>query len=246
MRIVAALALLLSAPGLIADGLTDVQAALRRLGALEPIRATYDLERNINNKGKLTNDKLTGRASVELEGERGGFRIVYPRPLLEQIEREQQARAKNPSLETPTVTALRDLDVISTADAIDFAPAMLRMLEGAKVLSDGPGTWAGKPVRVLILRPTDKLDKDDASRFKVLDNRLTLWLGADHVPLAAEHNLTSRLSFLIFKGEMKAKRSWHFTRLADRLVRHRHELSSRVHITFQDFSEDLVATVRVH
>jgi hypothetical protein len=99
---------------------------------------------------------------------------------------------------------------------------------------------------VLVLRASDRLGKDEAERVKIVENRLTLWLGADQVPLAAEHYLASKFSFLIFKGNTKAKKSWHFTRVADRLVRHRHELTERGHVTFQDFSEDLVATVRVH
>lgn len=246
MRMKAVLALLLSAPTLFGDGLADVRGALGRLPGNEPIRATYELERKINHKGKLTNDKFVGKASVQIEGEGGTFRVVYPKSLLDQIDREQQAKAKNPSTETPTIAALGEIGAVGTSNAIDFAPAMLRMLEGSKIISDGTGTWGGKSVRVLVLRASDKLDKDSAGRVKIMENRLTLWLGTDSIPLAAEHYMTSKFSFLIFKGETKAKKSWHFAHVADRLVRNRHELTERGHITFQDFSEDMVATVRVH
>jgi hypothetical protein len=243
IRILLLLALALPA---IADPLADVRAALGRLTAREPIRATYELQHSIANEGRFDNDKFTGKVSVELEGDGGAFRIVFPRPLLEQVGREQQAHAQNVEQKTPTVSALAEIEPVATADAVDFAPVLLRMLDGAKLLSDTNATFQGKPARALVLRLADRIPKEDAGRFKISENRLTLWLGPDLVPVGAEHLLNAKFSMLIFKGESKQKKSWYFAQVADRLVRVRHESSQSGSGMGQKSSQSMVATLKVH
>jgi hypothetical protein len=230
-----------------ADPLADVRAALGKLTAREPIRATYEVQRSIANEGKFDNDKFSGKAVVELEGDSGAFRIVIPRPLLEQIEREEQGRAQNVEQPTPTVSALSQVDPVETANAIDFAPVLLVMLHGAKVVSDTTAaTFQGKPARAVVFRLADRISKEDSGRVKVAENKLTLWLGSDLVPVGAEHITQAKFSFLIFKGESKQKRSWYFAQVADRLVRVRHESSESGSGMGQKSNATLVATVKVH
>ena len=242
----AALLLLLVALPLSADPLGEVRAAVGKLSAQQPIRATYEYQRSVKNEGKLGDDKFSGKAVVELEGNAGGYHILFPRPLLEQVEREKVARVKNPSQQTPTANALGQIEPVETADAIDFAPVLLRLLDGSKLLSDAQGTWAGKPARVLVVRVPDRLDKDDAGRMKIAENKLTLWLGSDLVPLAAEHMFSAKISFLIFKAEVKQKKSWHLARVADRLVRTRYESHQNSSGMGQKGNEVVVATLRVN
>lgn len=241
-----ALLLLLLALPVAADPIGDVRSALGRLGAREPIRATYEYQRSVLNEGKFGNDKFSGKAIVELEGGANGYHIVFPRTLLDQVEREKEARNRNPKQETPTANALREIEPIETADAIDFSPSLLRMLDGAKLLSDGQGTWQGKPARVMVVRVPDRLDDDDAGKMKIAENKLTLWLGSDLVPLAAEHQFNAKISFLIFKAELKEKKSWHLARVADRLVRTRYEAHQNSSGMGQKGNETVVATLRVH
>lgn len=231
---------------LAADPLGDVRAALGRLAARQPIRATYELQRSVANQGKLDNITFSGKAVVELEGEGGDFRMVFPRPLLDQVTREQEARTQDVNRQTPTVGALSQVDPVETSNAIDFAPTLLRMLHGAKLVSDAPATFQGKPARAMVLRLADRIEKEDAGRVKISENRLTLWLGPDLVPVGAEHLLNAKFSFLIFKGESKRKKSWYFTQVADRLVRVRHESTESGSGMGQKSHETMVAVVRVH
>lgn len=240
-----AFVLLLALP-VAADPLGDVRAAVGRLTAREPIRATYEYQRSVVNEGKFGDAKFAGKAVVELEGTEGGYHIVFPRTLLDQVEREKVANIRNPEQETPTANALREIEPVETADAIDFAPTLLRLLDGSKVVSDAAGTWAGKPARVMVLRVPDRLSKDDAGKMKIAENRLTLWLGADLVPLAAEHVVNAKVSFLIFRAELKEKKSWHLARVADRLVRTRFEGHQNTSGMGQKGNETVVATLRVH
>ncbi len=239
-----ALALAVALP-LAADPLSDLRTALSRLTAKEPIRATYELQRAVNNEGKFGNDKFSGKVTVEVEADANGFRIVFPRTLLDQVAREQTAESKNPKLDTPTVSAVQALDPVETSQALDFAPSLLRQLEGAKIVSDGAGTWQGKPVRVLILRIADE-PHEGPGKVTVLENKMTLWLAPDMVPLAVEHIGDGKFSFLIFKGEARQKKSWHLTRVGDRLVPYRHESTQTSSGMGQKGNESVVATVKVH
>ena len=81
---------------------------------------------------------------------------------------------------------------------------------------------------------------------KIAENKLTLWLGSDLVPLGAEHIFNAKVSFLIFKAEVKEKKSWYLARVADRLVRTRYEANQNSSGMGQKGSESVVATVRVH
>ncbi len=240
-----ALALLLAVP-LAADPLGDVRVALGKLTAGQPIRATYEVQQSVSNAGKFDNNAFTGKAVVELEGGGGDFRVVFPRPLLDQISREQETLMQDVNRPTPTVSALSQIDPVETANAIDFAPTLLRMLHGAKVVSDASSTFQGKPARAMVLRLADRVEKENAGRVKISENRLTLWLGADLIPVGAEHLLNAKFSFLIFKGESKQKKSWYFAQVADRLVRVRHESTESGSGMGQKSHETVVATVKVH
>jgi hypothetical protein len=235
--------LLFALPAL-ADATADLRGALGRLTAHEPIRCSYEVQRTVANEGKFDNDKFTGKLTLDLEADASGLRISLPKTLLEQVGREQDAEARNPKETMPTVNALNELEPVETAQAIDFAPVLLRMLEGAKVVSDGAGTWGGKPVRVMIFRLADE-PHEGPGKVTVAENKLTLWLGPDLVPLAAEHLAAGKFSFLIFKGESKQKQSWHLARVADRLVPLRRELTRTSSGMGQKGNESVVAVVRV-
>ncbi|MEO8378715.1 MAG: hypothetical protein ABI779_03530 [Acidobacteriota bacterium] len=237
--------MLLFATPLAADAITDVRGALTGLKALAPIHGTYELERNGTASGKLDNDKFGGKVLVDVEGGPEGFQLIFPQALLEEVEREQQAEGRNSKIKAQTARALGSIDALETSQALDFAPVLLRLIEGAKVVSDAPGTFQGKPVRAVVLRVLDRLDEDDARRMKISENRLTLWLGPDHVPVGAEHLTTFKFSFLIFRWEQKQKKSWYLAHVADRLLRIRFEDYQSGSGMGQKTTETTVATLRV-
>lgn len=229
-----------------ADALGDVRTALGRLTGRDPIRATFEVQRTVKSEGKLDNEKFNGKATVEIEGDANGFRVLFSRPLLDQVSREQLARARNPKQSTPTVSALREVDPIAAADAIDYAPALLRVLDGAKIVEDKNAAWQGKPARQVTFRLADREDDDGPGKIKVLENKLTLWLASDHVPLAGDFHYAVKASFLIIKGEFKTRENWHFARITDRLVRVRAEQQQNSSGLGQKADENTISTVRVH
>jgi hypothetical protein len=239
-----ALVLLTAAP-LFADPLTDVRSALARFNGRDAVRVAYELQQSVANEGKFGNDKFNGKVAIEISGDASGYHLIVPQPLLEQIEREQIARDHNPKLTTPTANALSEIDTVEAAEVIDLAPRLTRLIEGAKVVSDASGTWAGKPARVVILRAQDRIDPDDAGKMKIAENKVTLWLDAENVPLAVEHMFAGKFSFLFLKGEMRQKKSWHLARAGNRLIRARYELTSTSSGMGQKGLETVVATAHV-
>lgn len=238
-----AILLLIAAPGY-ADALTDVRGALARLAATTPIRATFELQRNEIDEGKFANGKSGGKAIVDLEADRSSFRLVIPRSMLEQISKELDVRAKDPNLPAPTERALNDITTLVAAEAVDGAPSLLRMMDEARIVSDATGTWGGKAARVVVLRLADRVPKNPG-KVTINENKLTLWLGSDHVPLAAEHVRQVKFSFLILKSEQKSKRSWHYARSGDRLLRARYESNETTSGMGQKGNDVIVATLKV-
>ncbi len=227
-----------------ADAFSDIRTSLGKLTAREPIRATYEVQRAVTNEGKYANEKFNGKAAVDLEGDGEGVRIAFSRPLLEQVNRERQVRAHDPKQPAPTLSALGEISAVAASEAIDAAPPILHLLDDAKVVEDREGTWQGKTVRVVIFRLADKRDSSFGKE-TVAENKLTLWLGPDALPLAAEHVHRAKYSFLIFKGESSSKRSWHFAHIGDRLVRVRQEENESGSGLGQKGSSSLVATLRL-
>jgi hypothetical protein len=228
-----------------ADAFSDLRTSLGKLTAREPIRATYEVQRAVTNEGKYANEKFNGKAAVDLEGDAEGVRIAFARPLLDQVKHEMQVRAHDRKQPAPTLSALDEISAVAASEAIDAAPPILHLLDDAKVMEDREGTWQGKPVRVVIFRLADKRESN-IGKETVAENKLTLLLGPDAVPLAAEHVHRAKFSFLIFKGESSTKRSWHFAHIGDRLVRVRQEENESGSGLGQKGSSSLVATLRVH
>jgi hypothetical protein len=184
---------------------------------------------------------------VELEGDANGFRMLFSRPLLDQVKREQLIENRNSKQKAATANALREVDPVAAADAIDYAHVLLRLLEGAKVVEEKAGAWQGKPVRTVVFRLLDrKEDEDGPGKLTVSENRLTLLLTPDHVPVGGEHVFNVKISFLIFHGELKQKKNWLFGHVGDRLVRLREEEQQAGSGMGQKTNDHTIATVKVH
>ncbi len=228
-----------------ADAFSDLRGALGKLPAREPVRATYEIQRVVKNEGKFDDDKFTGKAAVDVEGDGAGVRLIYSRPLLDQISRELEARARDPKLTAPTIDAVFQIGPIVASDALNAAPSILNLIVDSKIVEDRGGTLQGKPARVVIFRLADK-PRSGMGKVTVLENKLTLWLNHENLPLAAEMVRSVKFSFLVFKGQQKTKQSSYYAQVGDRLVRVRYEESATGSGMGQNADESTVATLRVH
>jgi len=238
------LLLLLAVPAF-ADTLTDTRTALSRLGAQDAIRATYEIKRNSANEGRFNNDKFNAGVAVEIESDKNGLRVAFSRALLEEAEKEQMARNRDKKATTPVLSVLSDIEPVGTAAVVDFAPQLLRMIEGAKTTEDRGGTFGGKPAHVLILKLADPPEQGFGKR-TFTENRLTLWLNDERLPIGAELQRTAKFSFLVIRFISNVKRSWYFETIGDRLVAVRHESQESGNGMGQKVNESVLETVSVH
>ena len=225
-RILPAVALLLAAAAH-ADTLADVRAAVAQLHAAKPIHASIVFERSRKSEGRFANQQFSGGASVDVVDDADGLHVAFPRALLEKAEREAREHEADPRKTTPTRAAIDDTQPTELAEAVDFAAPFLNLLAIATRVSETRGTRDGKPVRVVVLKLTPKLPPEATSvwNVKFTEDRMTLWIGDDNMPLAAERSRKGTAGFLFIKGSMTDRQSWLFGHYADRLVVLRSETS---------------------
>jgi hypothetical protein len=218
-RLAATTAFLLAVP-LYADSLADMRAAVAQLRATKPIHVSIDVQRSRKNEGRFANSQFTGSASLDALEDESGLHITFPRAILERAERESRERAADPRKTTPTRNAIDELAATDVGDSVDFARPFLRLIETAVKVSESRGIREGRPVRIIILKLTRKLPPEATSIFSVkfTEDQMTVWLGDDNIPVAAERHQRGTAGFMFIKGSMTNRSIWSFAHVADRLV----------------------------
>lgn len=220
MRRRAALVFLFSSLTARADVITDMRAAVSQLHATKPIHVSIEVQRSRKNEGRFANQQFTGTASLDAVEDDAGLHITFPRALLEKADRESREHTADPRRQTPTRAAVNDTEATQIADAVNFAGPFLRLIDSAKKVSETRAVREGHPVRVIVLKLTPKLPPEATSIFslKFTEDQLTVWLGEDNIPLAAERHQRGTAGFMFIKGSMTNRSTWTFAHVGDRLV----------------------------
>jgi hypothetical protein len=197
-----------------------MRAAIGQLRATKPIHVSIDVQRSRKNEGRFANQQFTGTASADAVEDEQGLRVTFPRALLERADRESREHTADPRKPTPTRAAINDTEVTDIADSVDFAGPFLRLLASATKVSETRGVREGRPVRIIVLKLTPKLPPEATTIFSVkfTEDKMTVWLGDDNVPIAAERIQRGTAGFMFIKGQMTNRSSWTFGRYGDRLL----------------------------
>ena len=85
-------------------------------------------------------------------------------------------------------------------------------------MSESRAVREGHPVRVIVLKLTPKLPPEATSIFSVkfTEDQMTVWLGDDNLPVAAERIQRGTAGFMFIKGSMMNRSSWTFAHVVDR------------------------------
>jgi hypothetical protein len=206
-----------------ADTIGDVRGVLLSLNAKQPVRAAYESRRTNAARGRFYDNDFNSVGSAEVRVDIDGLTVTYSRSQLERARSEKTARlgATKPDAKTPRVG---DVSAFRIAELLDYAPSLAAMLERAEVVEDRATLFRGQHARVLVLKlEQQRAEGVKEGRVKSNGDRLTLWIGADHLPIAAERNASFSAGILFIKGEGNVKETWSFTRRDDRLVVTRYE-----------------------
>jgi len=208
-----------------ADGLTDLRLTLSRLPGTTPVHGTFDVTSTVrSSEEEKPND---GKASVGFEIGEQGLHIIYPRAMLMQATQEARAEARDPERTTPVRSGASHIRPIHVAELLDGAAALSVVLESAQFVQARPATFGGRPAHLLSFKLAPKMSKSESKHVKKLEGALSVWVGDDGTPLAAERSISVKASFLLMGFESEQKQSWTYARNGDRLVVVRYEANEK-------------------
>lgn len=211
-----------------ADGQADLKAALERLQDQTPLKAVLETKTwRRSGEGKDAVE-TSGQATVTVEEGPRGMQLFYSREILARMDAEALAAARNPNAKTPTLNAAREFAPNNLRPMISAAGTLARALEKAAFKSEKTESYQGKPARVLNYElGLDTLGDRDRKYVKDFDGRLTIWIGADGVPLASRmsEDVHGR-AFLVVSFDAKNEEQNVYALSGDRLLTVRRESKS--------------------
>lgn len=226
-----------------ADGLTDLRATLGRLPATTPMHGTLDVTSTArSNEDDKADD---GKATVGFEIGDSGLHVIYPRIMLAQATQEARAEARDPEKSTPVRNGAGHVRPLHVAELLDGAAALGILLESAQFVQTRPANLGGRPARLLSFKLVPKLSKSESKHVKKVDSALSVWVGDDGTPLAAEESTSIKASFLLISFEADQKHNWTYARNGDRLVVTRFESNDKSDGLGQHSTSRTVETVRL-
>ncbi len=201
-----------------ANGLDELRAALRKLPGSEPVKATleHSFWRQVMDDKKPTVSQ--GKVSAQLEDGPQGLKVSWARPTLQQAGKEMTAQEREPDRGTPTRTALKNVDPLEVAEALNHAEALLRDLAQAQVTEEKVESWQGHPARLLVLKLTPRIPEQQKKYLKELKVEGKVWIGSDGLPLAFSSSVAYKGSRLFISFEGGNTQELQFARVGNRLV----------------------------
>ena len=215
MRCIAAAALCLLGLGQAqaADSLDALRASLRGLPSSTPVTAT--VERFVSSQRK--DRPLTeGRVVLDVNAGSSGLSIAYPPALLAQLEAERAEL--DPEKPRTALNVLLGFDIADIASLLNHAHALLRDLEGARLIAESNTDWQGQKAQLLELDLVVRTSKADSKWIKSQRRSMKLWVTPEGLPLASEDQQVVRVGFLFLNFDATNQNNSRYLRAGDRLV----------------------------
>lgn len=225
-----------------ADTLGDLKGALTRLTARQPVRATYSSESLVKASGRFSNQTSAGTVAVEVAHDAKGVTITIPQSL---VEKASAGAAANEAAQN----ALGSIRSTNIVEALDYRESLLAMLNSAKVVEEKRLVFRGKPARLLVLKltmPTRRRNTISLGTVKVAEDRLSVWVADDNLPIAAERSRKTTAGFLVFTARTAQRTTFSFAHTAGRLILARLETTTNGSAVGQKIDESSVQTITVH
>jgi len=201
-----------------ANGLDDLRAALQKLPGGEPVRATleHSFWRQITDDKKPTVSQ--GKVSAQVEDGPQGLKVIWTKSTLQQAAREMAAQEREPERGTPTRMAMRNVDPLDTAEALNHAAALLRDLAQAQVTEEKAEAWQGRPARLLVLKLMPRIPENQKKYLKEVTVEGRVWIGLDGLPLAFSSSVAYKGRRMLISFEIGNTQELQFTRVGNRLI----------------------------
>jgi hypothetical protein len=233
-----------SAAGARADELAELAATLARFPATDEVQGSLELQLSRQSTEEHWTDQ--SRAVVEVADGPQGVRVALSRGGSRLALHELRAQTLDPSKRTPTYNALQVLSLNEVSGDLDSAAALAQDVSLAHLVEVRPATYLGRTARLLVLALPPRLSEEARKHVRTAETRLSVWVGADGVPLGAEKIDHTKGRFLVLFFENLRKQVWTFGRKGNRLFASRHEVSDTASGMGQDFRSSTVAILSLH
>ncbi len=214
--ILAALLAALALPALArADAVSDLRATLGKLQPAQPLLATARVSSTVKKEdGKIE------RAQLQLGVRSGtdGLELHFSPELLQRAAAEAAVNAKNKDAPTPVQDLLGQLSPVNVQPMVNYAPVLLRQLDGATLASQRDDTRNGKPARLLVFDVPMPPSANKEMSVKKYAGQLSVWLGADGVPVAVRNMLAIKGRKLLISIEFGTTTDYALQQVGTRLL----------------------------
>lgn len=204
---------------LAADTLSDLQTRLEAFPAKAPFAASAKVRVNA---AAQEDAGRAGEGAFDIEFGPSGFLVRVSPKTLAASAAEAAAQKQNPNVPTPTRTAMVALTVFDIMESVDAAALLRDDLTGATVIDEQRAIADGKPITILRVKvkPSFATKSRFVSEPKI---ELTVRIGSDGIPFAAERVSNYAAGFAFVKGENTRMERWTFAVYGDRLYATRND-----------------------
>lgn len=169
-----------------ADTLSDLRAKLGSMQATQPLAATLSVKSTVHDD-KDASATTHAQLKVSIASGKDGLHIGYSPKLLKRAAHEATVNAGNKDAPSPIQDLLGKLSPIMLQPMVDFAPALLRQIDGATLDSQSSEVHDGKPSQLLVFKVPLPASASKEMTIKHYTGQIKVWLGADGVPVEVEN-----------------------------------------------------------
>lgn len=194
------------------DELAAVRTVLGAMTGQEPVQASAAVSRWERVTGEKTPQEASAGAVFFLSATKNGVNVSCNPSLL-----TPKPAKKNDGPPDVLSNIVAGVDLPQTSRWLNQAAPLLHQLENAEVLENKETTLDERPARRLTLKlKTEKQSESGAEA--TTERTLTLWVDAEHVPLASQSEANTSGGFLVVRFESHQKAERKFAKAGDRLV----------------------------
>jgi hypothetical protein len=223
MRRLTVLLLLATAASARADAVADLKRTLASLRGTSAIDAAFESHHVNKARGRFFTGNLNTHSVADIHGGADGVRVTLSHATVERL-RAQRAAGRRDDADASEQAG--DVPAAQVAELLDFAPTLQALLARAVLVGEREAPLGATPARLLAFKVPPERPRAKDVKIESNGDDLSLWIGRDGVPLAAERKAQFSVGFLFLKATGGATEKWTFARRDDRLVVTRHERAS--------------------
>ncbi|HEX2061857.1 MAG TPA: hypothetical protein VHK90_14045 [Thermoanaerobaculia bacterium] len=184
--------------------LDDVRRSLAELRGASPLNVKIDSHHRRNDDEKK---KVESSGTSRAEDDGTHLRLVHDKNELRKLNAKTEAQRADHSV-----------SATEAFDLMNYAPRLLKTLEGATLKRVTQSTLDGTVATLLEIVPVREKDEDGDRWIKNYVDTLLLWIGPNGVPIAAERTQKIKARIVVIGAEFDRKEKFRFVRTGDRLV----------------------------